>query len=130
MILSLTQESCHNGVGIALADVSTRRCLRDIDWDALWTNSVTSTELSNGRIPLYTDSDKKAILLAIRTCNGVKNGELRLAKIKNTLSMGEIEVSQALYNDIKQQSDVEYIDGPYEMGFDEAGNLPGLCFGN
>lgn len=128
VILSLTAESCHNGVGIALADVSTRRCLRDIDWDALWTNSVTSTELSNGRIPLYTDSDMKAMLLAIRTCNRVQSNKLKLAKIKNTLYMDEIEVSEALYNEIKDNAHVEYICGPYDLEFDVDGNVPGLGY--
>lgn len=128
VILSLTAESCHNGVGIALADVSTRRCLRDIDWDTLWTNSVTSTELSNGRIPIYTDSDKKAMMLAIHTCNKVQSDKLKFAKIKNTLQMDEIEVSEALYNEIKDNLDVEYLYGPYDIVFDADGNLPGLGF--
>ena len=126
VICSVSPESERNGVGIALSDVSTRRCLESIDWSVLWTNSVTSTELANGRIPIYMNSDKDAILLAIRTCNHVDASELKLAKIRNTLCMQEIEVSEALYRQLITRSDVSHVEGPYEMRFDSAGNFPGL----
>lgn len=126
VICSVSPESERNGVGIALSDVSTRRCLESIDWSVLWTNSVTSTELANGRIPIYMNSDKDAILLAIRTCNHVDASEPKLAKIRNTLCMQEIEVSEALYRQLITRSDVSLVEGPYEMRFDSAGNFPGL----
>ena len=44
--------------------------------------------------------------------------ELKLAKIRNTLCMQEIEVSEALYRQLITRSDVSHVEGPYEMRFD------------
>ncbi|MDF1494675.1 lactate racemase domain-containing protein [Caproiciproducens sp. CPB-2] len=122
-IRGLSEESHHNGAGIASADVTTRQCLRSVDWGTTWTNMITATTLNGGRIPLYMNNDRQAILLAIRTCNGIDFEDVTLARIKNTLSMNEIEISQSLYNKIKDRKDIHLIRGPHEMRFDEHDNL-------
>ncbi|MEN6316176.1 MAG: hypothetical protein ABFD25_18235 [Clostridiaceae bacterium] len=122
-IRGLTEETHHNGCGIAAADVTTRSCLNQIDWDVLWTNMITSTQLNGGRIPLYMNNDYDALRLAIRTCNDISYEKVKLARIKNTLCMFEIEISQSLYEEIRGNSEVEYLDGPYEMKFDSENNL-------
>jgi len=122
-IRGLTEETHHNGCGIAAADVTTRSCLNQIDWDVLWTNMITSTQLNGGRIPLYMNNDYDALRLAIRTCNDISYEKVKLARIKNTLCMFEIEISQSLYEEIRGNPEVEYLDGPYEMKFDSENNL-------
>ncbi len=122
-IRGLTDETHHNGCGIGAADVTTARCLRSIDWDVLWTNIITSTQLHGGRIPIYMNSDLDAIKLAIHTCNGIECKDIKLARIKNTLCMDKIEVSQALYEQIKDHPDVKYIEGPFDFLFDQHGDI-------
>lgn len=122
-IRGLTEQTHHNGCGIAAADVTTRQCLCGIDWDTTWTNTITSTQLSGGKIPVYLNTDYDALRLAIRTCNGIDYRKVKLARIKNTLCMQEIEVSQALYEQIKSQDDITYLAGPYTMCFDEQGRM-------
>lgn len=122
-IRGLSEQTHHNGCGIAAADVTTRQCLNSINWDTTWTNAITSTQLNGGKIPVYMNNDYDALRLAIRTCNGIDYRQVKLARIKNTLSMGEIEVSQALYERIAQQDNIEYIAGPYDMCFDGQGML-------
>lgn len=123
VVLSVTEESHHNGSGIAEADVTTLRCMRGIDWAQVWTNLITSTEIQGCKMPMYANNDKEAILLAIRTCNGVDFSRIRLAHIKNTSELHEIEVSRALYESIKDREDVSLSGGPYEMRFDSEQNL-------
>lgn len=120
-IFGVTEESHHNGTGIAEADVTSLRCIRDIDWAAVWTNLITSTEIQGCKMPMYANSEREAVLLAIRTCNDVDFSRIRLARIASTQALFEIEVSEALYEDIKDRDDVEYIAGPYEMQFDSDG---------
>ncbi|NLX97817.1 MAG: DUF362 domain-containing protein [Rhodopirellula sp.] len=122
-IRDITEETEHNGCGISAADVTTRRCLNAIDWEVVWTNMITSTMINGGKIPLYMNSDREALSIAIRTCSGIDHGRLRLARIRNTLQMSEIEVSEALYEQIRHRPDVEYLEGPYAMRFDEEDNL-------
>ena len=36
-IRSITPEAHHNGAGLGAADVTTRSCLNDVDWEVTWT---------------------------------------------------------------------------------------------
>ena len=123
IVLGVTPESHHNGTGIAEADVTTLRCVRDIDWGMLWTNLITSTEIQGCKIPMYTNTEREALLLAIRTCNGIDFNRARVVHARNTQSLFEIEVSEPLYETIRDQEDIAYIEGPYDMEFDAEGNF-------
>jgi hypothetical protein len=46
-----------------------------------------------------------------------------LVRIKNTLELSEIEVSEALVEYVKQHPNMELISELYELPFDEKGNL-------
>lgn len=119
-IRGLTAESHHNGSGINEADVTTRRCLNDIDWSETWTNLITCTEIQGAKIPMYLNNDREALIVAMSCCNGAPRPH-RVVRIKDTLSMKEIQVSEALYESIKDQPDIEYVRGPEEIRFDEKG---------
>ena len=58
----------------------------------------------------------------------IKEGAInaRVARIRDTLSLSEIEVSEALLPDIQGRSDVQILDGPYELSFDSQGFLQDL----
>lgn len=120
-IRGLTAESHHNGCGLSCADITTRRCLNDVDWVTSWINVVTANRLNGGRIPVYMNTDLEALRLALRTCDDIDFERPRVARIKNTLHMDEIWVSEALYEEIKTRDDIEFIDGPFEFEFDADG---------
>lgn len=122
-IRGITPETEHNGCGISAADITTRRCLNEIDWDTVWTNMITSTMIHGGKIPMYMNNDRDALSIAIRTCGAMHPDRIRIARIQNTLKLSEIEVSRALYDEICHRPDIEYLDGPYPMRFDHEGNL-------
>ncbi len=124
-IRGLTEETHHNGCGVSAADVTTRRCLNDIDWATSWVNVITSTYTRGGQIPVYTETDYQAIMLAIRTCVGAdfKFENVKVAHIKDTKHMSEIEVSVTCLPDIKDNPDVQVLSEPFELEFDEEGFL-------
>ena len=97
--------------------------MRGIDWGQVWTNLITSTEIQGCKMPMYADSDREAIRLAVRSCNGVDFSKIRLAHIKNTSELYEIEVSEELYRSLEHREDVELVRGPHEMEFDPDGYL-------
>ena len=123
VVLGVTEESCHNGCGINLCDFTVRRCLNEIDWYATWINNVTASMMSRGQIPTYVETDFDALRSAIRTCVEVDFSRPKVARIKNTLHMSEILVSEALYESIKDRNDISVVSGPEAMEFDEAGFL-------
>lgn len=125
-IRGLSPNSHHNACGLGLADITTRRCLNMCDWESTWINLTTNTMIDGGKIPMYQNNDFEALRLAIRTCNRIDYGNARVARIRDTLSLSEIEVSEALLPDIQGRSDVQILDGPYELSFDSQGFLQDL----
>lgn len=123
LVRGITEESHHNACGIGFAELTTRRLLNDVDWDATWTNASTSTVLEGSRIPMYANSDKEAILLAIRTCNNIDFNNPKIVRIKNTGRMDEIMVSPAYWECIKSYDDIEKLGEFEEMQFDQEGYL-------
>ncbi len=120
-VAGLTEETHHNACGLGGAEITTRRVLRDIDWNATWTNIITSTNIETGSIPLYANSDRDALLLCIRTCVGIDFNRCRIVRVKNTLSLDTIWVSPAYWESIKDRDDVELLSDFREMEFDEDG---------
>lgn len=123
IIRGLTPESQHNGSGITAADISTRKCLNNIDWSATWINLITATEIQGGKIPMYVNNDKEAILLAIRCCSGIDRNRVKISRIKNSLAMHEIMVSEALWDDMKHRDDVVIMGDPFYLNFNKNGDL-------
>lgn len=122
-VRGLTPESHHNGCGLSCVDVTTRRCLNDVDWKATWTNSLTTGLMDSCAIPVYTNTDKEAVLLAIRCCHNLDYSKARVVHIKNTLCLDEIEVSETLYEDIRDMPGISYVSGPVPMYFNEEGMM-------
>ena len=120
-IRGLTSETHHIGTGIALADITTRRCLNSIDFSAVWANAITATVIQSGAIPMYMENDRDALMLAIRTCNGVNFQNARVVRIKNTLEITEFDVSDAILEELSGRSDIEVLSEPEEIRFDEKG---------
>ncbi len=120
-IRGLTEETHHNACGLGGADITTRRCLNSVDWESTWINLGTNTMIDGGKIPMYLNNDREALLLAIRTCRKIDYNKARIARIPDTLHLDEIEISETLIGDIQGREDVEIISEPYEMPFDDEG---------
>ena len=121
VVLNLNDETHHNGCGISLADVTTRRCLNSVDFESTWINVITSTMLGGGKIPLYQETDRDALMLAIRTCNNIDYNNPRIVRIKDTLSMEYIEVSEAYLEECMAHPEIEIVSELHELEFDTDG---------
>lgn len=123
VVLDITKESHGNGAGIGMSDISTVKCVNKIDLGAMYTNSITATILGPSKLPTILNNDKEAIIIAIKTCTRIQSENVRIVRIKNTLELDEIEVSEAYYNFIKDNKEFEIISQPYEITFDNKLNL-------
>lgn len=125
-IRGLTEQSHHNACGLGLADITTRRCLNEVDWEGTWINLTTNLMIHGGKIPMYQNNDRDAIRVALRTCSGLDYTKARIARIKDTNSLYEIEISEPLLADVRDRDDVTVLSEPYELFFDEEGFLKDL----
>jgi len=126
-VLRLTELTHGNACGLGVADVATRGVVENIDYQKFWTNVVASTELTNGKTPIWVPDDRSAIALAIATCPRVDRLAPRLVRIESTLHLRELWVSEALWqSDGRAQSSLRAVGEPYEMSFGPDGNLTDL----
>ena len=108
---------------LVLLTNSTRRCLNSIDWESTWVNGITATIVGGIRIPVYLNNDYDAIRLAIRTCVNVHFDDVRIVRVKNSLEMSEIEVSENMIPEIKDIPGIEIVGEPFELNFGDDGYL-------
>lgn len=122
-VLDLTEESHGNANGLGIVDFTTRRAFEKMRFDQTYPNSLTSTVPASVKIPMVLESDRHAIQAAIRTCNIANKEGVRLVRVKNTIAMEEIEVSERLVDEAREKSALEIVSEPYTLRFDAQGNL-------
>ena len=118
VVLSLSPRTHGNATGVGLADVITRKLFESIDFQATYTNVVTSTYLDAAAIPIIQETERAAIQLAIRSVPRTEPKDIRMVRIKDTLSLGNIEVSEALLKEANQHPHMEVVSGLAEMLLD------------
>jgi hypothetical protein len=118
----LTEPSHGNATGTGLADAITRRLFDKIDIAVTYTNVFTSGFPERGKIPLVAPTARDAYACALRACGPIATGQERVIRIKNTLQLGEICVSEAVLRSLRDRSDVE-VTGECRDAFDRHGDL-------
>lgn len=121
--LDLTDKTNGNANGLGILDFTTRRVFEKFNMEMTYPNSLTSTVPLTVKIPMVLKSDKQSIQAAIKICNSPDISRVRMARIKNTSEMAEIEVSESLLEVVRQSPYLEIVCEPYELKFDEYGNL-------
>lgn len=124
-VLSLTEASHGNANGIGLADVTTRRMLNQMDFEATYPNTITNKITETMKIPMVMESDKLAIQMAVRTCLGIDEAAPRVIRIQNTMKMEYIEISESLLEDARKNPAIEICSEAAPLPFDAQDNLLG-----
>lgn len=123
VILDLTEESHGNFLGMGMADFSVQRAFNKMEFEKTYPNVITCTVTAVGKIPIILANDRAAIQAAIQTCTCIDYNNPRIVRIKNTLKMNEIYISENLILFAKENPQIEILEDPREMNFDENGNL-------
>jgi Uncharacterized conserved protein len=123
VVLDLSEYSHGNAVGMGVADVITRRFFNKLNFEACYTNALTARGTQGVRIPMIMESDQLAIQAGMRTCYTTDVAKMRIVRIANTLSLGEIYISECMYREARQHPDISILTEAAEVVFDEKGNL-------
>jgi hypothetical protein len=122
-VRDLTANSNGNATGIGLADITTKRLVEKIDYQATYMNCITGISLEKAAVPMHFQTDQKAIEVALGSIGLIPPQESKIVRIKNTLQVDEAEVSEVYAAELRKRSDLEVLDGPKPMAFDDQGNL-------
>jgi hypothetical protein len=122
VVLDLTEASHGNGLGVGLADFTTRRLAEKIDWATTRANILTSGNLERGKLPLVYDSDQEALEAAAFRERARSLGALRLVCLRDTLRLRYLFVSETLLAKAQQRKgELEVVSGPMPLPFDPQG---------
>jgi hypothetical protein len=122
-VRELTDQSKGNAIGIGLADITTKRLVDKIDYAATYKNSITGISLEKAAVPMHFETDREAIEVALSCLGLISPKKSRIVRIKNTLCLETVEVSEVYADEFDQRPDLEIIEGPDTFQFDGRNNL-------
>ena len=120
VLLDLTDKTKGNATGFAAADVITKKLFDKIDFPTTYANVVASSKLEGGKIPIPMSDGDQAVRLALKTLNGIDPVNARVVRIKNTLKLAEIYVSEAMIQEVNENSMLEVVSSAADMSFNNS----------
>lgn len=105
IVLRLSEKSHGNACGIGLADLTTKEVYDNIDFESTYANSFAcdgSFGYWTEYIPIVMTDEQEAIAGAVKMLRITEPEKCRIVKIKNTLNLLEMEVSENLREVLEQ----------------------------
>ena len=121
IVLDLTPASHGNATGIGMADLTTRRVIDQIDWNATYLNVFTSGIFRSALMPIPLENDRAAVEIALSRIPVPANA--RMVRIINTSKLGTFWASEAILPELQTNSNITVDNQPLELCFDENGRI-------
>lgn len=122
-VRSLTEKSAGNACGIGIAEYCHTNLARKINHEITRINCVTSGHATAGAVPIGFDSDRD-VLGAVRSQSGpTPSDQLRWMRIRDTLTLSEVDCSEAYWTEANQRDDLKILSDPQPINFDPIGNF-------
>jgi hypothetical protein len=119
----LSPLSYGNSIGLGVADMVTDRLVNMTNWEAVHANGLTSLGLATMRTPIHLPSDRECIAALMPTVGKLDLSEVTIGRIRNTLELGVLALSENLKPEIEKNPLLEIVSPPRELEFDGNGNL-------
>lgn len=112
-----------NACGIGMSEFCTDRVIEQADMKTTWINAITSSHVTAGMLPVNLPTDREAIATALGTIGLTEPPDARLLWIKNTSKLETLACSAAYLDEARQRDDLEILNDPQPMPFDDNGQL-------
>jgi hypothetical protein len=122
-VRDLSEFSSNNAIGIGLADVTTDRLVRRIDWVSTQRNALTSTSLADIRTPIHYATDRECLEAVALTIGKMDPADVTFGWIRNTQELSELLLSENLRQEVAGNPLIEIAGDSCELPFDRDGNL-------
>jgi len=123
VVLDVAPESHGNGYGIGLADFTTTRLVEKLDRNAMYLNALTTSFTQRAMLPMILSNDREAVVSAIKSLGTVTPEECRIIRIRNTLQLSEIFVSETVFKEIHEMPSISVLSPPGPLVFNSKDNL-------
>jgi len=121
-VRNLSELTYNSGVGIGMADVTTDRLVKRIDWEPTMINSLTANTPAAIRTPIHFATDRECLERFIPTVGKLDLSEVTLGWIRNTMELGRLGLSEHLRPMVERNPSLE-IESIGEFEFDGDHNL-------
>jgi hypothetical protein len=121
-VRNLDPETHGNAMGIGMADVTTERLVRQIDWEPTRVNALSASIPSRIRVPAHFASDRECLRWVAATAGKLDPADVTYGWIRNTLELDRLAISHNLRTQIDRQPQV-VAGGEIEVQWDESENL-------
>lgn len=122
-VRGLTKQTHGNASGIGLAELCHRRVVEAMDRHTTFTNCITAGHVTAGMLPIDFATDRQALQTGCQLAGYVAPDQVTALWIRDTLSLGEIECSQAFFDRARSLPNTEILSEPSELVFDEHDDL-------
>jgi hypothetical protein len=122
-VRGLTVESDGNSLGIGMADLTTRKLVDRMNRTITNVNVITTGALVLAKVPMYFDSDRQAIEVALGMIGLTEPHMAKIIHIKNTLHLTEMNLSEPLLVEARKNPHLSIVSDPCPMEFDIDGDL-------
>jgi hypothetical protein len=123
-VRGLSAHTHGNATGIGLADFTTTRLVKAMDYRVTRINCLTAGYPDGANIPVHFDTDREVIDAALAIAGTRRPEEARVMRVRNTLCLEEVEVSESCLGEPSRQTEFVPLGPSRELTFDGAGNLP------
>lgn len=96
LVLGLSDGTHNNATGCGIADFITREAYEQIELSSTYTNCIASGNPEAGKMPIIVENEEEGLRAAIQTCTGIDVNQAKVVKIKDTLHLIDIQVSESL----------------------------------
>lgn len=122
-IRGLTEATHGNACGIGLSEFTNQRTIDSIDRKITAINAITGGHAPAAAMPIAFETDRDVLENALPTIGLTDPENARVVHISDTLHLREVLVSEAYLAEIEERDDLEILEPPHEMEFDDDGNL-------
>jgi hypothetical protein len=122
-VRGLTEATHGNACGIGLAEFTNDRTIAAVDRRITAINSITGGHAPAASLPISFNTDRDVLEAAFPTIGLTEPEDARVLHISNTLLLAELLASEAYLPLIEARDDLEVLEEPRDMEFDEEGNL-------
>src|SRR5688572_22473819 len=111
-----------NAMGIGMADVTTDRLARQIDWEPTRVNALSAGVPSRIRLPTHFPDDRACLRWVSATAGKTDPDRVAFGWMRNTLALDRLAVSENLRAQLDGLPHV-VVEGAFEVRWDDGGNL-------
>lgn len=112
-----------NAAGIGLADFTTTRLVRTMNYRATVINCLTAGYPEGAFLPVHFETDREVLDAALAIIGTRRPEEARILHIRNTLHLEEVEVSEPCLEEREGRTEFTPLEAPRPLVCDAQGSL-------